>query len=159
MKAGTAELSIALTNGGVWTCPVTVTSSDIAVEGITVTPKTAELNVGGTTVLSAVTAPATAAVTVTYSSSKEDVARVNANTGVVTAIGAGEAVITATATDGSGKTVTDTCVVTVTDAAYTVKVYVPTAAGTAAFYPTTGFDTAGRDTFAEESAIAASFRC
>lgn len=155
VKAGTAELSIALTNGGVWTCPVTVTSSDIAVEGITVTPKTAELNVGGTTVLSAVTAPATAAVTVTYSSSKEDVARVNANTGVVTAIGAGEAVITATATDGSGKTVTDTCVVTVTDAAYTVKVYVPTAAGTAAFYPTTGFDTAGRDTFAEESAIAA----
>ena len=63
VKAGTAELSIALTNGGVWTCPVTVTSSDIAVEGITVTPKTAELNVGGTTVLSAVTAPATAAVT------------------------------------------------------------------------------------------------
>lgn len=55
VKAGTAELSIALTNGGVWTCPVTVTSSDIAVEGITVTPKTAELNVGGTTVLSAVT--------------------------------------------------------------------------------------------------------
>ena len=54
---------------------------------------------GGTTVLSAVTAPATAAVTVTYSSSKEDVARVNANTGVVTAIGAGEAVITATATE------------------------------------------------------------
>ena len=155
VKAGTATLTVELKNGGAWSCPVTVTSSDIAVDSITVTPKTAELNVGGTVTLSAVTAPATAAVNVVYTSSDTSVAQVDASTGAVTAVGGGQATITATATDGTGKSIADTCVVTVTDAAYTVKVYVPEAAGTAAFYPTTGFDADGRDTFAEGSALTA----
>jgi hypothetical protein len=72
------------------------------------------LTVGGETgTLTATVTPANATnKAVTWSSSDEDVATVS-NTGVVTAVGAGEATITVTTVDGDK---TDTCVITVTAA-------------------------------------------
>ncbi len=90
---------------------VTVTTDVVAATGVTLTPETAELEIGGTTALKAAVAPADATNTaVTYTSSDTNVATVDAN-GVVTAVAAGTATITVKTVDGE---FTDTCEVTVT---------------------------------------------
>ena len=84
-----------------------------AVTGITLSASEAELKAGETFTLTATIAPEDAFVkSVTWSSSNEAVAIVDEN-GVVTAVAAGDAIITATANDGSG--VSATCNVTVAE--------------------------------------------
>ena len=89
--------------------PAAVTPSAIAVTGITLDAD-ATINVGETKTLTATVAPDNATdKTVSWRSENETVATVA--DGVVTAVAAGTAVITATANDGSG--VKATCTVTV----------------------------------------------
>ncbi len=84
-------------------------SGDIAAESITLDKETLELNVGETAALTATVAPDNATdKTVTWTSDNEEVATVDAE-GIVTAIAAGEAVITATCGEVSAE-----CKVTVT---------------------------------------------
>jgi len=81
------------------------------VTGVDVTPATATMSVGSTLTLSTtVTTTGFAPQTVTYASSDEDVATVDAK-GVVTAIGAGSATITVTSVFDTS--VTDTASITV----------------------------------------------
>ncbi|HBQ5645152.1 TPA: Ig-like domain-containing protein [Klebsiella variicola] len=83
----------------------------IAVTGVTVSPTTASIAEGSTQQLNATIAPSNATnQAITWTSSDEDVATVNAN-GLVTAVGAGTATITATTSDGS-KTATSAITVT-----------------------------------------------
>lgn len=77
----------------------------VKVSSVSVTPANATLAIGGTKQLQAAVLPADADnKSVTWSSNKEDVATVNASTGLVTAVAEGTATITATAADGSSKT-------------------------------------------------------
>lgn len=83
----------------------------VAVTGVTMSQKTASMNVGDTKVITGTVAPANATnQVVTYKSSDEKVATVAEN-GTVTAVAEGSADITATTADGG---FTDKCVVTVT---------------------------------------------
>lgn len=87
--------------------PITVKtdfSTPIAVE---VSPKTNNLEIGGTRNLKAIVSPETAKQTVKWSSSNNDVATVD-NNGKVTAVGAGVAEITATSTEKTDVTGTAT---------------------------------------------------
>ena len=84
----------------------------IPVTNITVTPGSANLYTGDTSALTAVISPSNATVqTLNWSSSNPSVATVNSS-GVVTAVGAGTAYITASSMDGSNIT-SNPCVVTV----------------------------------------------
>jgi uncharacterized repeat protein (TIGR02543 family) len=110
---GSATIT-ATTSDGSFTdvCAVTVTADTVSVTGVVVSPKTVSLSAGGTSTLSASVAPSDATVsTVTWTTSNSNVASVSA-AGVVTAVGAGSATITATTTDGN---LTDTSVVSVAD--------------------------------------------
>lgn len=79
----------------------TTKASTVAVTGVTITPKTAEVVVGAKTRLTATVAPAKATnKKVTFSSSAKEVATVDAD-GTVTGIAAGEATITITTEDGA----------------------------------------------------------
>ena len=83
------------------TCRVTVIPT--LVNEVIVSPSTLELEVGNTTTLAVAVLPATATNKVlSWTSSNTAVATVN-NNGEVSAVGLGTAIITATATDGSGK--------------------------------------------------------
>lgn len=85
--------------------------ANVPVTGVTVTPETASVEAGKTTKLTAAVAPDNATdKTVTWSSSDDSVATVDAD-GTVHGIKEGTATITATTKDGSK---TDTCAVTVT---------------------------------------------
>lgn len=89
----------------------TVPADTVAVTGVTMSQKTASMNVGDTKVITGTVAPANATnQAVTYKSSDEKVATVAEN-GTVTAVAEGSADITATTADGG---FTDKCVVTVT---------------------------------------------
>ena len=89
---------------------VNETTGDTAVTSVTLNKKTLNLKVGETGKLSATVLPDSAAdKSITWSSSKTDVASVSSN-GTVTAKKAGTAVITATATNGKSAS----CTVTVT---------------------------------------------
>ena len=82
----------------------------VPVTGVTLEPETATLDPGGTDQLTATVAPDDATnPAVTWSSSNESVATVDAS-GLVTALAGGSATITVTTTDGG---FTDTCLVTV----------------------------------------------
>ena len=99
---------------GEWSkpAPATVTpAASVAVTSITLSATEATINVGATETLAvtAVTPDNATDKTVTWSSSDKAIATVA--DGVVTAVAAGTAIITATANDGSG--VTATCSVTV----------------------------------------------
>ena len=86
-------------------------SGGTAVTGVTLTPASAELKIGKTVQLNALVIPATAAnKSVTFSSNKPEVATVS-ETGLVTGVAEGTAVITVTTVDGS-KTATATITVT-----------------------------------------------
>lgn len=113
LKAGKTDIVATAQDGsGVsGKCAVTVAAADVAVTGVTIAPKTASLEVGQTQQLTPTVAPANATnKNVTYSSSKDSVATVNAS-GLVTAKSAGQATITVTTADGNK---TDTSVITVT---------------------------------------------
>lgn len=91
----------------------TVTPEIIPVSQITLNKTETSISVGNSETLTATVAPENAAnKALTWASSDEDVATV-APDGTVTAVKAGAATITATATDGSGKSAT--CKVTMTD--------------------------------------------
>ena len=91
----------------------TVTPEIVPVSQITLNKAETSISVGNSETLTATVAPENAAnKALTWASSDEDVATV-APDGTVTAVKAGAATITATATDGSGKSAT--CKVTVTD--------------------------------------------
>ena len=79
------------------------------VTGITVSPKTNNLEIGATRQLNATVEPPEAPQEVSYSSSDELIATVSED-GLVTAIGEGQAIITVTAGDKS-----DTATVNVTE--------------------------------------------
>lgn len=79
----------------------TTKAATVAVTGVTIAPKTAEVAVGETTRLTATMAPAKATnKKVTFSSSDKEVATVDAD-GTVSGIAAGEATITITTEDGA----------------------------------------------------------
>ncbi len=106
VKAGTATIT-AKAGEKTATCTVTVKDKTVAVENVTLDKTSAELTVGDTTTIKATVTPDNATVkTVTWTSSDETVATVK--DGVVTAVKAGTATITAKAGDK-----TATCAVTV----------------------------------------------
>ena len=79
------------------TYQITVTAATVAVTGVSLNKTELDLYIGGSETLTATVAPTDASnKTVTWKSSKESVATVDAN-GKVTAVGAGEATITAKA--------------------------------------------------------------
>lgn len=78
---------------------VTVTTNYSEPTAVSVSPKTNNLEVGGTRDLTATVEPGTAKQSVTWTTSDDSVATVN--NGTVTAIGTGEATITATSTEAS----------------------------------------------------------
>lgn len=88
-------------------CVVTVRPAQQA--AVSVQPATLELAPGGTSILTATVTPSTADQAVTWTSSDNSVATVDEN-GIVTAVSAGEATITATSV-ANGRTAT--CAVTV----------------------------------------------
>ena len=93
------------------------TFTPVSVTGVSVSPSTASIRIGGTQQLSATLAPANATNrTVTWSSSNTSIATVN-STGLVTGVAEGAATITATTQDGN-KTDTSAVTVTFADAHY-----------------------------------------
>ena len=109
---GTATITVTTTDGNFQdTCTVTVTAPPtVSVTSVTLDKTSLTLDVGGSDTLTATVEPDNATTkTVTWSTSDKNVATVQ--DGVVTAVGAGKATITAAASDGSGKTAT--CEVTV----------------------------------------------
>ena len=148
VSAGTATLTIDV-NGNSWSCPITVASYDVAMDQVTIDQKKAKVQVDDTISLVAEVTPVTAAVGFRWTSLDPTIASVDAD-GVVTGKREGTAVITVTATDGSGNTLTDSCEVTVADDPYCVKIYVPknvVGENGLSVYPSTGFDAEGKDTF------------
>lgn len=88
-------------------------ANPIAATGISVTPATAAIDVGATVQLNGIVAPANATNhALTWQSDDETIVTVS-NTGLVTAVAAGSATVTATTADGG---FTDTCEVTVSPA-------------------------------------------
>ena len=106
-------LKKALETGYYYKSTLTVKVPTVGVTGVTLNKTTLPLTVGDTETLTATVAPTDATnKAVTWTTSKESVATVDAE-GKVTAVAAGEATITVTTTDGS---FTATCTVTVTAA-------------------------------------------
>lgn len=108
---GTYQVSFANENGESEKVDVpSFKTKPISVTGVTISPKTASVDVGGTTKLDSTVAPSTATnKSVSYTSSEEEVATVSSN-GTVTSVSEGEATITVTTQDGSK---TDTATITV----------------------------------------------
>ncbi len=106
---GSTMITATTSNGIQATCQVTVTVPITAVE---VTPPTLTLEKNKTHTLNATVTPVdtTDNKTVTWSSSNENIVKVNATTGEITAVAAGKATVTATTANG----IQDTCEVTVT---------------------------------------------
>ena len=99
-KVGTATITATTNDGTNLSASCTVEVHWNAVTGISVTPATATILVGGTTTLTATVTPDNASnKSVTWTSSNTAVATVNAN-GVVTGVSVGNATITATTVDG-----------------------------------------------------------
>jgi uncharacterized protein YjdB/beta-glucanase (GH16 family) len=112
VATGTATITVT-TQDGLKTASstITVTTGNVPVTGVTVTPATASIAVGATQQLTATVAPANATnKTVLWSSNNQSVATVNSS-GLVSAIAAGNALITVTTQDG-GKTASSTITVT-----------------------------------------------
>ncbi len=111
LKAGTATITATTNDGGYTaTCVITVIGGTVDVTGITVTPTTKALTVGEDfTITSTVTPDNATDKSVTWTTSDDTIATVDAN-GKVTALKEGTATITATTNDGGFKA---TCTVTV----------------------------------------------
>lgn len=110
-QTGTYQVSFANENGESEKVDVLAfKTKPISVTGVTISPKTASVDVGGTTKLDGTVAPSTATnKSVSYTSSDESVATVSSN-GTVTGVAEGQATITVTTQDGSK---TDTATITV----------------------------------------------
>lgn len=108
---GTYQVSFANENGESEKVDVpSFKTKPISVTGVTISPKTASVDVGGTTKLNSTVAPSTATnKSVSYKSSDEAVATVSSN-GTVTGVAEGQTTITVTTQDGSK---TDTATITV----------------------------------------------
>ena len=113
VKAGEATITVTTEDGGkTATCKVTVSDKEIDVTGVTLNKTVLSLETGASETLTATVTPEDATnKNVTWKSSDESVATVDAS-GKVTGVKAGEATITVTTEDG-GKTAT--CKVTVSD--------------------------------------------
>ncbi|MBR6590419.1 MAG: Ig-like domain-containing protein [Bacteroidaceae bacterium] len=110
LKAGEAVITATTTDGSNLSATCSVTVKPIVVSSVALDKQTAEVLRGGTVTLTATVSPTDADnTTLVWASSDETVATVK--DGVVTALKAGEAVITATTTDGSN--LSATCTVTV----------------------------------------------
>ncbi|MBQ4529966.1 MAG: Ig-like domain-containing protein [Lachnospiraceae bacterium] len=108
LKDGQTTITATAANGIAGTIVISVKTVDPVSMSLNVS--TLDLTVGDTSVLGTVFVPEnTTERKVTWSSDKESVAKVDANNGTVTAIGAGTATITATSENG----LTATCTVTV----------------------------------------------
>ncbi|MGX8706884.1 MAG: Ig-like domain-containing protein, partial [bacterium] len=92
VKKGSSTITVHTSNGLKATCKVTVKS---APGKVTIAPSALTLNAGETKALTGKLNSSSAAGGITWSSSDEAVATVDANTGKVTAIAAGSAIITA----------------------------------------------------------------
>ena len=115
IKAGTTVITAtAKDDSGISaSCTVQVTVPTVKVTGITLNKTTASVVKGKTVALTATVTPDTATdKTIKWATSNKNVATVSTD-GVVTAVAAGTAIITATAADGSG--VKATCKITVTN--------------------------------------------
>ena len=113
VAVGDAIIIVVTADGGkTATCTVTVTNPAVPVQSVSLDKTTLDLNIGENATLVATVLPENADnKTVTWSSSNTAVATVDA-TGKVTAVAAGEAVITVTTADGNK---TATCTVKVND--------------------------------------------
>ena len=110
LKAGTATITAASQQDATKKDSCVVTVASVLVTGVTLDKTTADLDVGATLKLVPTITPADASIkTVTWTSSKKDVATVDSD-GKVTGIAPGTATITVTTKDG-GKTAS--CTVTV----------------------------------------------
>lgn len=104
MNAGTATITVTPIDGSdvKATCKITVSDGIIKAESVTLNTTNTTIALGSTKTLTATVLPEDATMrTVTWKSSNTEVATVDKN-GVVTAVGAGTATITATAADGKG---------------------------------------------------------
>jgi hypothetical protein len=112
VAAGSATITVTTADGNKTAiCTVTVSSSSVAVTGVSLDKTSTTLTVNGTETLTAVITPSTATnQNVTWSSSALSVATVTSG-GTVFGVAAGSAIITVKTVDGSK---TETCVVTVT---------------------------------------------
>ena len=113
VSKGTAKITATAADGSGYCdfCTVTV-NGDVLVTNISVSPLNKSLTVGGTCYLQETVMPSNATnKNVSWSSSNDNVATVNPNSGLVTAQGVGTATIYATAQDGSGKQ--GTCTISV----------------------------------------------
>ena len=121
LASGVATITATTSDGGMTaTCEVTVSSSTIDVTGITLTPASKAINVGGTFTITPNVLPNNATdKSVTWSSRDTTVATVD-DTGKVTGISNGTTTITATTGDGGYKA---TCTVTVDEYSSSVDVY------------------------------------
>jgi len=116
VAVGSATITVTTQDGSkTATCAVTVTDTSVPVTGLTVSPTSADISVGGTIHLTATVQPSAASQNVTWASSNNAIATVS--NGTVTGVAKGDAVITATTQDGSKMA---TCAVTVTDTKYEV---------------------------------------
>ncbi len=113
LKKGTTEVTASFTVDGKTystSAPLTVTDPSETVSGITLTPTAATIQIGKTQQLTATVNPAGTSA-VNWSSSNEEVARVDSN-GLVTGLKSGTATITATA--AKNNSITATAQITVT---------------------------------------------
>ncbi len=100
---GTATITVTTVSGGE-TASCNITVQPVKVSGVSLSPAGFKLLEGKTQALSPTVLPANATVrALAWQSSNTAVATVD-NTGLVTAVAEGTAIITATAADGSGKT-------------------------------------------------------
>jgi uncharacterized protein YjdB len=124
VAAGNATVSATTVDGG-YRSPsiITVTSGGtVATTGVTVSPTSASVAVGGTTTLTATVTPSNASnKSVTWSSSNTGIATVSSS-GVVTGVAAGNATVTATTVSGGYKA---TSAITVTSGSGGTTVTVP----------------------------------
>lgn len=110
---GTAIITVKTVDGGkTAACTVTVTEPIVSVTSVVLNKSNITISKGSTETLTAIVYPANATnKSVTWSSNNPSVATVNSN-GVVTAVGAGTAIITVRTVDGNQ---TATCSVAVTE--------------------------------------------
>lgn len=111
VKAGSATITVTTEDGGkTATCKVTVKEKIYPVTGVTLDKSSLELTEGDVTIITATVNPSNASnKNVYWTSSDSSVATVD-NTGKVTAVKRGKAVITVTTKDGNK---TATCTITV----------------------------------------------